>query len=265
VKPTRIMALAILLFPFAALAQDITNDRFTFKVGAFYLEDSDTEIGVRREGAPIGTSVNFQRDLNVDNDVTTTFIGGYYRFNPRHRVDYEWYEFDRDGSRTITRDFTFRDQVYTLGASVKSSIETSVSKLAYTWSFHHTDDVELGFSVGLYGLKYDISVRNQTATFITEESATAPLPLLGFRLDYTINPRWHLLFDTEVFYIEIDDDINGSLNNNSFALEYRPFKHFTFGLGIDHLSIDLQFDDDDLRWNASDFYRGNHFYVGLRF
>lgn len=258
--------LVLLLGSASVWAQDETDsDRFALQVGAFFLVDSNTDLALSSELAPLGTSLNLERDLDIEEDATAARIASYYRFNPHHRIDVEWYEFDRDGSRIIDREIVFSDQVFEVGGGIQSELDIGVSKLAYTWSFHHTDDVELGFTVGAIVLDYEMALRNVQTTIAVDEGVTAPLPVLGLRLDYTINPDWHLLFDLETFYLEVENEIRGSLDDMQLSLEYRPFRHVFFGLGANRLAMDLEVEDDDLRWNVGDLYRGVQLYVGFRF
>lgn len=260
VPRTMVVAAALLISPFAGAQED----RLAIRAGWYYLGDSDTAIGLRSDAAPIGTSVDFGRDLDVEETADALRIGGYYRFNPRHRIDFEWYSLEREGFRTTTREFTFRDQPVDLNSALDTSLETTVGKLAYTWSFYHTDEIELGFTAGAYVLGYDLQLNGTGGTVAVDESLTAPLPVLGLRLDYTIHPNWHLLFDLETFYLELDNSIRGSLDDFQVALEYRPGAVF-FGLGASRLAVDLKAEDDDLRWNVADLNRGVQAYVGVRF
>lgn len=251
-----------------ANAQDeaqMESDRLSLRLGALYMGDNETEISARSRRTPLAATINFESDLDLDEAVTAPHLAGYYRFSPHHRVDFEWYRLEREGSRRIGREISLRDRVFNLGTDIESSIDTSVSKLAYTWSFHHTDDVELGVSIGAYALRYDVKLENRAAPLIADESVTAPLPVLGFMMDYRINPGWHVLFDYETFYIELDNDTRGSLDDIQLSLEYRPADNMFFGLGTNRLTLDLDLDDDGTRWDVSELYRGLQLYIGFRF
>ncbi|HEX7044589.1 MAG TPA: hypothetical protein VF203_08235 [Burkholderiales bacterium] len=240
-------------------------DRFTLRLGAFRLAHSETEISARQEPIPFGTTVNFERDLNLEEEVTTPRVAGYFRFNPTHRLDYSWYRLEREGSRIIDRELSFGTGVFPIGTNVQSSLDFELGKLAYTWSFYRSDDVELGASFGAYLLSYKAAVRRAGSGTAVDVSVSSPLPMLGFRLDYSIGRRWHALFDFEAFYVELGEDTRGAIDDLQLALEYRLRRHLVLGVSVNRLVIDVTDNSDSLRWSISDLYRGEQIYVGVRF
>lgn len=258
-----------LLSPQAVTAQEegptAPPDRFALNLGSFFLYDSDTDFSARSGTGAIGTSINFERDLSGDDGTTVPRIFGYYRFNPHHRIDFGWYKVERDGSRSIDRELVFGDATFPVSAGVESTITTELTKLAYTWSFYHVDKVELGASVGANVTSYEFSLDTDNQVINQRRSTSAPLPVFGLRMDYTINPRWHLLFTMESFYIEVGDKYRGSLDDFQLGVEYQPFQHVLFGASANRLAVDAEIDDGDYRGSISDLYRGAQIYVGLRY
>ncbi len=254
------------VWPAAVWAQgEELPDRFALKLGAFYLHDSDTEFSARSGTGLLGTSINFESDLDGEDSVTGPLIRGYYRFNPRHRVDFGWYRVERDGSRRTSREITFGDTTFPVDVGVDSSIDTEVAKLLYTWSFYHVEKVELAASIGAQVMSYDFRLSNPRRTLVETKSVSQPLPVFGFRMDYTINPRWHLLFDVETFYIEFQDKLRGSLDDIQLSLECRPWRHVSFGASLDRLAINANVDETDYRGSVNDLYRGGQLYIGLHY
>ena len=239
-------------------------DRFSLKLGAYYVEDSNTEVEVRSTSGIVGTSLNLSRDLDTEKRVSGPRIEGYYRFNPRHRIDFAWFKLDRDGRRTLTRSFQFRNATFNINSKVDTSVETELWKLLYTWSFYRTDKVELGLSGGAYLLNYDLDLRSSSGQ-AQRASLSQPLPVLGFRMDYAITPKWHALLGLENFYIELNDNFRGSAYDISAGVDYRAFKNVSFGLKANRLSIDATSESDDWRGSLIDLYRGGYAYVGIYF
>lgn len=187
------------------------------------------------------------------------------RFNPHHRLDFNWYKIDQDGSRSIGRELSFDDQVYFVGAEVSTSLKTEVAMLAYTWSFHHTDKVELAASLGAYAMRYEIELLERTTPLFAEESVTAPLPVFGLLVDYSISNSWNIIFDFKAFSLELDDETRGAMDELQLTLEYRLLKNVFIGGGINLRNVNLKLEDDDARWNVSGLSRGAQAYAGLRF
>lgn len=252
----------LLMFAQPASAQEYP-DKFAVNIGGNYVWDSDTDFSARPSTGLVGTTINFERDLDGEERIAVPRIDGYYRFTPHHRIDFGWIRFDRDGSRTLSRDITFRDRTFSLATSLESEVDAAFSKVAYTWSFHHTPEVELGLTAGVVLTDYTVKLRGPRNE--VEESISEPLPTLGFRLDYAITPRWHAKVKTDSLYVELNNDLRGSLDSNSVAVEWRMARNVALGLGVERLAIDATVDDGDFRGKLADFYRSGRLYVGVRF
>lgn len=254
------------LVPIAVQAQEEQlPDTFAFRAGVLYVLDSDTDFSVRSNVGALGTSINFERDLSGDDTTTSPRFQGYYRFTPHHRIDFGYFRTKREGSRIITREIKFGNITFPISAGVESSIETETTKLAYTWSFYHEEKIELGLSAGVHLTGYEFMLRNLRRTLVEDTSVRELLPVVGVRADYMINPRWHVLFDYETFYIELQDDIRGSLDDVQMALEYRPLRNVSFGASANRLAVDVKVEEPDFRGSITDLYRGGMLYVGFHF
>lgn len=243
-------------------AQDFP-DKFAINIGEDYLFDTDTDFSARSSSGLIGTSINFERDLGGDERLGTPRIDGYYRFNPNHRLDFSWIRIDRDGSELLSRDISFLDNTFTVATRLDSEVDASFTKLAYTWSFYHSEEVELGLTAGAVLTDYDIRISAQNEQ--VNESVKAPLPILGLRLDYQISPRWHVKLKNDSVYIDLGDQLKGSFETNSLALEWRVARNVALGLGSERMALDATVDDGDFRGRLANFYRSARLYVGIRF
>jgi hypothetical protein len=179
-------------------------------------------------------------------------VDASWRFtdNRRHRLDFQWFSFRRDGSRTIGQDIHYEDkdgneQVIKAGTQVESYFDFDIYQAAYSYSFFQDDRIDLAGLVGLYVMPIDIGL---SATGLLKvdrsERFTAPLPILGIRADIAITPKWYLRSGLEVFYLEIGE-FEGSIIDANVALEYQPWKHFGFGLGFDSLNVHINADGED--------------------
>jgi hypothetical protein len=260
--PSAATAAALLFLAQPALAQEFP-DKFALDVGGNYVYSSDTQFSASRSTGIIGTAIDFERDLDGNERVGTPRVTGYYRFTPHHRVDFGWVRFDREGSRTIGRELSFEDTTFFLGTNVDSEIDAQFIKLAYTYSFHHTDKVELGVTPGAIWTDYSFKLRGPRNA--VSDSVSAPLPTLGFRIDYQISPRWHTKLGTDILYVDIGDKLQGSLDTSSLALEWRVARNVVLGAGLERWAVDATVDDGDFRGRLSDFYRSARLYAGVRF
>ena len=75
-------------------------------------------------------------------------------------------------------------------------------------------------------------------------SFTAPLPMIGLRSEILLTERWRLKMDFNFFYLEYDN-YTGQLSDALMAVEYRPWKNFSLGAGINSIDYTVEADTDD--------------------
>lgn len=244
---------------------DAFPDRTMIQLGALFVLDSNTSVTASDVQTSLGTSIDFERDLDGDTTITTPSFEFYYRFNPRHRLELAAFQLERDGSRTITRSLTFMDRTFSTSTRVDSRIDNDVYKVAYAYSFYHVDQVELAFSAGLNILDYEVELASSQGGFAETAATTAPMPVLGFRMDYAATPRLTVRFRTDTFYFDFEDKIRGSLVELQVGAEYRMFRNFSVGGSLSRLAIDVDVEDDDFKGSVDDLYRGVRLYGAFYF
>ena len=248
------------------MAEDTPWEKFNLELGYFI---ANTDTGVRL-GSGLGVSVDMEDLLGLDTTDSAFRVGASWRFtdNRRHRLDFQWFRFNRDGSNTIGEDIPYKDEdgnekVIDAGTYVESFFDFDIYQLAYSYSFFQDDRIDLAGSLGLYVMPIDFGIK---ATGIIDvggsETFTAPLPTLGVRADFAITPKWIFRSGLELFYLEIGE-FSGSILETHVAIEYLPWKHFGFGLGFDSLNVKVEADEED--YPGIDF-KGevNFHYTGLQ-
>ena len=230
-------------------------DTYMLRLGAYFVDGSDTQFSVSSP-VGIGTVIDYQRDLGGESRETIPRIDAYYRFNPRHRIDFTSFSIDRKGSRTLTLELTIGDEIFSVDETVNSGIKYTLYKLGYAYSFYHSPKVELSFTAGLNITSYDLSFSDSTGGKVEAAGFTAPLPMFGLRMGYAITPKWSVNYVAEAFFIEFEDKFKGALYNYELNTEYKLFKHFAIGAGIARLGSNVEVNDDDWNGQVSDSYRG---------
>lgn len=251
------------------LADDSVKDspwaKFSFDAGAF-LSTTNTNV---RFGSGVGVSVDLEEALGMDIDHNVFRVDSYWRFskNRRHRVDFSWFSYNRTGTRTIDEAITIKppdeeDIAIPVGTKVESFLDLDIYQLDYSYSFIQDDRLDFAGQFGLYIMP--ISFGFSATGFVDEEADqnfTAPLPVLGFKFDVLIAPKWYFRSGTQLFYIQYEN-FTGSLVNGRAAVEYNPWKHVGLGLGIDALRMAVEADGGgdypgiDLRGNVEFGYTG---------
>jgi hypothetical protein len=188
-------------------------------------------------------------------------IDGHYRFAPKHRVDFSWYKIDRGGQIVTQRGLDFGDVNFPAGTAIDSELNTETIKAAYTYSFYRAPQIETSLSVGLHVTKMEASLQSAGLGIAEATSATAPLPVFGFRLDYSFSPKWLVRTKYELFFLDNFDTYQGALNDFTIAIEHHTFKHVGFGFGLNRSSLDLEIDEDNKRGAFSSVLSGLMLYV----
>ena len=230
-------------------------DRYMIRLGGYIVDGADTKFSVTRDG--LGTVIDYNRDLNGDSRATIPRIDAYYRFNPRHRIDFTTFSIDREGSRVLAVDPpVVIDGEDFSGGTLNSDISYTLYKLGYAYSFYHSSRVELSISAGLNFTQYDLKFSNAAGDKAETAGFTAPLPMFGLRMGYAITPKWSVNYVAESFFIDFEDTVKGALINYELNTEYRLFKHFAIGAGLARIGSSLDVNDDDWNGSVSDSYRG---------
>ena len=240
-------------------------DKFKILFGAYFIEDTNTKVAINSSVGNIGTSIDLERDLGTDGRLSVPRIDGYYRFNNKHRIEFGWFKVDRKGTKTTTLEIKVGDEIYSANSVIDTKIDTNFLKLAYAYSFYKSPKVELSLIAGLNLLDYSLSVNNRTSGRTEAADVTAPLPVFGLRMDYVITPRWLVHYKFQTLYIELDDNLSGSLVDAELGVEYRWFKNIGIGLGFNHFALDATVKSSSYNGAISDLYRGANLYVSAYF
>ena len=240
-------------------------ERFGLNLGAFIMvADSSFRIG-----SGVGVDIDVEEALDLDVNNAAFRADAFWRFteNRRHRLDFTWFSINRDGEKTLSDDITIEvdgEEVTILeGSKIESYFDFDIYELAYSYSFLQDERIDLSVGAGLYIMPMDFGLK--AAGLVNEEGNarfTAPLPVLGLRMDIALTPKWFVRCGSQVFYVEYEN-FRGSLMEFRGAIEYNPWEHVGFGLGFDTLGVRLDADGED--WPGVDFDGSVRFdYAGLQ-
>ena len=247
------VAASLLLFIQPAWAEkpasnDTPWEKFSLS-GGYFIANSDTDLSL---GSGLGVTVSVEDLLGLDTANNVFRIDGSWRFtdNRRHKFDFTWFSFRRDGSKTVGQDFTIEDEdgnptEILAGTLVESKFNLDIYRGRYSYSFFQDDRMDLAFSIGVYVMPIEIGL-NATGLINVDETArfTAPLPSFGLRMDFAITPEWFVRSNFEIFYVEIED-FTGTLYESNVAIEYIPWKHLGFGLALNVFDLGIEADGED--------------------
>ena len=212
------------------------TDKWTFQLGA-YLPQVDTTASLNGNGGRIGTSVNFEDDLNLtDRKAMPTFLASA-RLWERWRVEAEYMSLNRDGARAIGRTINWGNNTYNVGTTVSSKFDTDIYRLSLGYSFVKDNQKELGGVLGLHVTKFDAAL-SAAGVGASEGDALAPLPTIGVYGAYAFTPRWLLSGRVDYFSMNYNE-YDGSLTNFNVGVDYRVARNFGVGLGYRYINYDV--------------------------
>lgn len=239
-----IVLLLILITPAISWATDDAPSpwkKFSVDFGFFY---PIFNTGIRLDSKTFGkgTDIDGEKDLDLDTELSLFRAEAQWRFFPKHRLEFTYYNISRDSSVFLGRTLQFGDRTFTVGATISADTDIQIIKLAYTWSFLQTPDYELGISLGadLMDIKTSLS-----APIIGEESEAliAPLPVLGLRAAYAFDPNFVLNTSADFFYLEYED-FRGRLLDINVNLEYYFWEHFSLSVGYNFFDVEVAYESD---------------------
>lgn len=245
---TNVILCTLLFLTSSLFAQ--TQDKWKVNLGSMFVTNFQTDMQLGKKGVPIGAKINTKDQLGLDSSASVFRLDGYYRFNDVHSIDISYFGVKTNSSRFIANEIEWDDTTIS-DADINVHFDMDVFKLNYGYSFYHNDDVELMLTAGLHitsinlGLKAS-GVVNGTPqqTINSGAKVTVPLPVFGFKGEYTILPNTlFVTYKAEYFFLQFDI-YQGSFISNMFTLEYRFLDHYGVGAGFNSNTINMSMEDD---------------------
>jgi hypothetical protein len=246
-----LIVLQILLLSFSTFSKPIDKDFKHWKItaGGFIIADYDAQISVKGNDG-IFAGVELPDLLKMEPRTLSGFIDGYYRFNEKHKLEFGYKDIRSEGSINYTGSlFEGTPIEKTINGNISSHLETTAFKLVYSYSFYKTDEIEVAVSGGFHRTTVDLGL---SIDGILDESisldASQPLPVIGTRFIYTINPKWKILFLYDVFALgaglELESNpgiksFEGYLADVTLSTEYAITDFFSLGLSWN--SVEYEF------------------------
>ena len=246
---TLILGTIVLITPLAVVAQEEYEDdeqRFSYRVGAQLFTSFSSRLRIDSETLGRGTEFSVENDLSVEESFQILRLDGVYRFGRRHSIAASFYDIQRDGARTISRDIQYGDETFPIDSAVASSFDQSIIKLAYRYQFMNRPRLDMAASFGLHTLQVEQSLRTTNGLLAASSSADAPLPVLGIQGSYRFTPKWRITGSAEWFDVQAGD-LKGTFLDALVAVEHDTFEKVGFGFGFNRLELDVEAGDKNLR------------------
>ena len=251
-------------------AQD--NDKFKFSAGVFSVTKYNSAMSLTSASAGLGVAFSPENTLGWKGEQNVLRLDGRYRFTNKHSLSMSWYRISTDGDRSIQKDIEWlgRDgNVITIpvGASVTSSLEYDIVKLAYLWSFYHSDKVELSVGGGIHltdiGVNLEASVTNNGVS-ASKADMIAPLPVVSLRLAYDVTPKFSWFWQAELFAISVGD-WDGTYSDLQLGMEYQLLQNVGVGIGLGSNALKVLEETDKSRFDYDNRISGINLFISANF
>lgn len=234
----------------ASAATDDADNALPWETWNISLGAMVTNLDSRiRIGAGLGVDIDVEEALGLESSLTVMRLEGKRRWG-KHSLDLGWVAFHRSATRTLAKDIVIEgpdgeEIPLDAGSELASTLDLDLLKLIYSYSFILDERMDLGIGAGLYiaPLEYGLSAEGLLQGQ-GRGSFTAPLPAFSVHLNLAVTPKWFVNMQTQLFYLEYENFKGGMLDYFG-AVEYRPWKHFGFGLGYNIFQVYLQAQGQD--------------------
>lgn len=218
-------------------------EKWNVSLGGFY-SNTDTSV---RVGAGLGVDLDMEKalDIKADNTVFRAESGWRFSQNRKHRLDVSWFALHRKAERTLGQDFDITrpdgsTTTIVAGSDVSSKVNLDLYEISYSYSILQDDRVDLALLTGLYVMPINFALTSSGATEVEGSlKFAAPLPVVGYRLDFALTPKWYFRSQSQFFYVAYKN-FEGKLAEMRGAVEYLPIRRVGIGLGFDTLHASFE-------------------------
>ena len=111
-------------------------------------------------GGQTGGEIDFEGETGLPTNATTLWFDGTWRVGRRHQLSLNFTRSKREGAgKTLTRDLTWGDQVFTTGLTVQSAGSAEILTGYYRFAVIRNERFEIGPAVGVGYLWLDATIR----------------------------------------------------------------------------------------------------------
>jgi len=201
------------------------------------LSELTSDVSAGRE---LGALINLEELLGFDDQIGTWGFDAFYRFskNKKHTIRIAMVDYSRDASAAVSGTVPIFDVEF-LG-EVSSDFGNQVGTLSYEYSFTNTRKTEAGILAGVGFYKYSLKLEgryildgdSQLEEFGSRsENVLAPVPTVGFFVNYAFTPN--LILDLKTTFISLSiGDHKGRVFNTHGNVTWYFLRNFGIGLGL---------------------------------
>jgi hypothetical protein len=213
----------------------------------------------------LGPEVGFERDLGLEDSRTLRRFSAQSRPFRRHELAATYFSAPRSGTEQITRNITFRNQVYPINALVTTQFDLDYASLTYTYWARRSDRDGLGITLGAATLSMDASITVAQTSVSQRADTDVPVALAGLQGRVAITPRLHAEASAATLPRITIGDYSGDALTAAARLEYRPLNWLGIGGAYHYFRLNVDVEQTTLRGALDMTIRGPEAYLRLAF
>ena len=225
-------------------AKDTPWEKYSFKFGGLVTAlNSQVQVGLKDLGA--GVTVDVEDALGLDSKLTV-FRGDFgWRFGKtnRHQWNFSFSDFRRNASKFLGQRLEVGDATLKAGTQVETDFNFQIIQAKYTYSLFQDDRFNFGVGLGAYIMPVTFKISAAGRSQI-DESFVAPLPVIGFRFDFAVTPKFFIRQNLDILYLEVGS-FSGSIVDLGVGAEYKIWKHFGIGVDLNYFNIGIEAEAED--------------------
>ena len=227
------------------------GDPFTISLKAFF-PHIDTIIRLDASDGSVGTTIDFEQNLNMSDTETLPALGFTWRFAKKHRLVFDYFDLSRSGSAISTSEIRFGDQVFQVDLPITSYFDSRVTTVGYSYSLIFDEKKELALAAGLsiQDIRFGLTGTGNVGIVEEVSGLTAPLPAFGISGGYAFTEKWIGRAALGLFSFDLavsdETDISGEIVNAMIAIHHKTFENVQFGLEYSFFYVSVEFKDSQL-------------------
>jgi hypothetical protein len=239
-------------------------------LGGFFM-NFDTDVRLDGESSRTGTDINWEDEFDFQ-DQDRFRVDAFWRFAPKHKVRFLYFQNNRGNTNVLTRDIEFGDTTFPVNLQVDSRLDTRILELAYEYAFLRRENMELSGSFGIHNIKIEAGLRGAIntpgggGTAEVEEVAdgNGPLPVLGLHYLWHMGNNFYFDGLAQFFFAKIDN-YDGSLQDYKLGVTWYPWRNVGFGVAYNQFVTRLDIEKDNFRGHLKLQYGGPLAYFTVGF
>jgi hypothetical protein len=202
-----------------------------------------------------GATIELEDVLGLAEDTQTGTVAASYRFNGRHSLELRATDLSRSATRTIEEEIEWGDVIYRADAQVDSRFDFTSLETRWRYDFSDSGRLNSGLLLGLSTFRVSLGLEGEARYededdiewvdgVVEEVDVLAPVPMIGFFIDYAMSRQWILRVEASATDLDISDH-EGRVVGTRMGIEYEVSRLVALGMAIGTTDIEYRQEKQD--------------------